>query len=333
MKNCFREISITEIENVKIGNAQDTVNGTGCTVILCEKGAPAGIDVRGGGPASRETELLKPTADCKAVHALLLSGGSAYGLDAAGGVMKYLEEKGIGFDVNGIRVPLVCASCLYDLAVANAKIRPDREMAYQACKNAEKNQPKPGNQGAGEGATVGKIGGMSAAMKSGLGLYAVELGALKIGAVVAVNALGDVYDEQTGKILAGMRARDGRNFADSEQAIYAAYANPISLPEGNTTIGAIITNGRFDKTQMNKIAAMAQNGLARSIRPVHTTADGDTVYALSVGAVPSDLNLTGTLAARVLAEAVKRAVLSAESAYGLPAAKDFLNSEYPQKTN
>ncbi len=321
----LKQIHITEIENIRIGHAQDIENATGCTVIICENGAPAGVDVRGGGPASRETELLRPVADCTGIHALLLSGGSAFGLDAAGGVMEYLEERNIGFDVGITKVPLVCESCLFDLNVANHRIRPDKKMGYEACIQSEQNQPAMGNVGAGTGASVGKLGGIQTAMKSGLGMYAVQLGDLKIGAIVAVNALGDVYDYKTGKRLAGMRTNDGKDWADSEQVLYKLYNQKKNLFHQNTTIGAIITNAKFDKTHMNKIAAMAQNGYARSIRPVHTTADGDSIYALSVGEIEADLNVTGTLAAQVMAEAIKNAVLEAKPAYGLPAAQNFLS--------
>ena len=321
----LKQIQITEIENIRIGHAQDMEHATGCTVIICENGAPAGVDVRGGGPASRETELLRPVADCTGIHALLLSGGSAFGLDAAGGVMEYLEERNIGFDVGVTKVPLVCESCLFDLNVASHRVRPDKKMGYEACIQSEQNKPVMGNVGAGTGASVGKLGGIQTAMKSGLGMYAVQLGDLKIGAIVAVNALGDIYDYKTGKRLAGMRTNDGKDWADSEQVLYKLYNQKKNLFHQNTTIGAIITNAKFDKTHMNKIAAMAQNGYARSIRPVHTTADGDSIYALSVGEIEADLNVTGTLAAQVMAEAIKNAVLEAKPAYGLPAAQNFLS--------
>lgn len=306
----LKEIPIYELEQVFIGNAQDTEAKTGCTVILCPQGAPAGIDVRGGGPASRESELLNPVAACEAIHAVLLSGGSAFGLDAAGGVMEYLEERGIGLPVGNVHVPLVCQSCIFDLSYGRSDVRPDKAMARQACANAEKNRPESGSYGCGCGATVGKLGGMEYAQKSGLGMYAVQLGDLKVGAVVCVNALGDVYDPQSGARLAGMRIPAASPFADSEEAMYSMYAQSASrpLPTGNTTIGAVLTNASFDKAHMNKIAAMAQDAYARCIRPVHTTADGDTVYALSVGSVSADINLVGTLSARVMAEAIRRAV-------------------------
>lgn len=324
MEEILKEIKISEIENIKIGHAEDLKNGTGCTVIICEKGAPTGVDVRGGGPASRETELLNPVADCKGIHALVLSGGSAYGLDTAGGVMKYLEEKGIGFPVGKTVVPLVCASCLFDLNVGNYKVRPDAEMAYEACKDSENLRFESGCIGAGTGATVGKFLGPEYSMKSGLGCYAVQIGDLKIGAIVAVNALGDIFDVKTGKKLAGLLNKEKDTFGDTETEFCKTYSKMKNLFTGNTTIGAIITNGKFDKVQMKKIASMAQNGYARTIRPVHTTADGDSIYGLSVGNIEADINVTGTIASFVMAHAINKAVLSANSMYGFLSAKDIL---------
>lgn len=314
----MKEISIKEIEDIKIGNAQNEKAGTGCTVILCEKSAPVGLDVRGGGPASRESELLKPTAAAEEIHGILLSGGSAFGLDAAGGVQQYLEERGIGFDVGVTKVPLVCQSCLFDLTVADPMVRPDRAMGYEACKNAELGNYRDGSVGAGTGATVGKFYGMDFCMKSGIGSYAVQLGDLKVGAIVAVNALGDIFDWKTGEKLAGLLSEDKKSFRSTEEEVYKSYEIVKNKFVGNTTIGVLITNGKFPKTQLCKIASMAHNGYARSIRPVHTTADGDSIYALSSGDVPADLDMVGTLAAEVMSEAIIRAVKHAESAYGYP---------------
>ena len=213
----MKEIPITSFRNLNIGQAENTAAGTGCTVFLLgQDGAPAGLDVRGGGPASRESELLKPLAAAQVIHAIVLAGGSAFGLDAAGGVMRYLEERGIGFDVGVTKVPLVCQSDLFDLTVADAHTRPDAAMAYQACVNAEAGNYRDGNYGAGTGATVGKLLGMDHCMKSGIGSYAVQVGPLQVGAVVAVNALGDIYDYETGRKAAGLLADDGRTFLDSE---------------------------------------------------------------------------------------------------------------------
>lgn len=314
----MHEINITEIENIKIGSAENMEAATGCTVIICERGAPAGVDVRGGGPASRETELLSHQATCSAIHAVLLSGGSAFGLDAAGGVMEYLESRGVGLPVGPTVVPLVCQSCIFDLGIGRSDVRPDKAMAKMACENAELNSPRSGNYGAGAGATVGKLLGSPFAMKSGLGIYALQLGELKVGAVVAVNAFGDVLAED-GSIIAGLLGDDKRTFRDSEKALYRM----AEVPPGNTTIGAVVTNGKFAKAQMTKIAQMAQDGYSRAIRPVHTTMDGDTVYGLSVGDVESNVDLCGTLAARVMAEAIRRAVLSAAGSHGLPAVADI----------
>lgn len=319
----MKEISIKDIENIKIGNAQNREAGTGCTVVICENGAPTGLDVRGGGPASRESELLKPVAAADSIHAVLLSGGSAFGLDAAGGVMQYLEEKNIGYDVGITKVPLVCESCLFDLAVGDYQVRPDKEMGYEACVNAEAGNYKDGNEGAGTGATVGKLHGADGCMKSGIGSYAVQIGELKVGAIAAVNALGDIYDWKSGEKIAGLLAEDQKTFLDTEQEFYKSYAVVENKFVENTTLGIVITNAKFDKTQLCKIASMTQNGYARSIRPVHTTADGDSIYAMSVGEVSADQDMVGTLAAQVMSEAILRAVMSAESDYGFVAVKDL----------
>lgn len=324
----MKEISIYDIENIYIGSAENLESGTGCTVVVCPEGAPAGLDVRGGGPASRESELLKPLAHADKIHAVLLSGGSAYGLDAAGGVMQYLEEHEIGLSVGDMRVPLVCQSCIFDLAVGNGKIRPDKAMGYQACANAFEGNGnyKDGNFGAGTGATVGKILGAPYAMKAGIGSYAVQLGQLKVGAIVAVNAIGDIYDWKTGKMAAGLRTEDGKHLRSTEEMLYqmyemAAMQASSSMTE-NTTIGIVITNAKFDKSQLCKIAGMTHNGYARAIRPVHTSMDGDSIYAMSVGQVPADKDIVGTLAAQVMAEAILRAV-DVPGAYGHRGRKDL----------
>lgn len=319
----MKVIGINEIENIKIGNAQNVEAATGCTVIICERGAVAGVDVRGGGPASRETELCKPTSSQGFINAVLLSGGSAFGLDAAGGVMQYLEKKNVGFDVGITRVPLVCQSCIFDLSVGDMTIRPDKAMAIKACEEAEKNAPQMGNVGAGIGASVGKLGGMATAMKGGLGSYAVQIGDLKVGAIVAVNACGNIYDYDTHELIAGMLTPDKTAMVDMEQAIYMMAEQAMPNHMQNTTIGAVVTNGKFDKAQMNKIAAMAHNGYARTINPVHTSMDGDSIYAMSVGDVKADMDMVGTLAANVMGHAVCDAVMKATDAYGLMSATTF----------
>lgn len=317
------EIAINTIENIRIGNAEDLVGGTGVTVIIAKKGARTGLDVRGGGPASRESELLKPVADASIIHAVVLSGGSAFGLDCSGGVLKYLEQRDIGFDVGVTKVPLVCQSCIFDLGVGDVNSRPDSSLAYQACLNSGQNLPLQGCVGAGTGASVGKICGISRAMKSGLGHYAIQIGDLKIGAIVSVNALGDIFDIDTNTQIAGLLSSDKTKLLSSEQEMYTNYAPKDNLFTTNTTIGAIITNARFDKTQMTKIASMTHNGYARSINPVHTMADGDSIYAMSVGEVMADINMVGTLSARVMSMAIKNAIVNATPMYGLPAYSTF----------
>lgn len=317
-----KEINIMEIGGFKVGHSQDYDAMTGCTVVLCDDMAPAGVDVRGGGPASRETPLLNPVSDAKGIHAVLLSGGSAFGLDAAGGVMKYLEERNIGFDVGITKVPLVCQSCLFDLGIGKVDVRPEQKMGYEACENASYEPMEEGNVGAGTGCTVGKIKGMQDCMKSGIGSFAVQVGDLKVGAIVAVNALGDVYDLETGKMLAGVRD-ESNNMCSTEEIMIESMAHD-NLFTGNTTIGIVLTNAKMDKTHLNKVASMAHNGYARTIRPIHTTADGDSIYALSVGAaLEGDVNVVGTLSSYVMAKAINRAVLAAESACGYPAARDM----------
>ena len=322
MKN-LKEIPITDIKNVRIGHAQDPCGGTGCTVLIFDKKAPCGLDVRGGGPASRETQLLDPTASNDGVHAVLLGGGSAYGLDAAGGVMNYLEEHGIGLPVGEVIVPIVVGSCIFDLGCGNPRVRPDASMGYAACVNSEKRENPQGNVGAGMGATVGKLLGPERTMKSGLGTYAVSLGDLQVGAVVAVNAIGDVYQLDSQKELAGLLSEDRKSMISSEEAA----VNLMQQTSGfvsNTTIAAIVTNAKLSKSQMKKAAQLSSNGMARTIRPVNTSMDGDSVYALSCGDVPSSSDVVGTLGAYVLGKAINRAVLETEEKFGFPAAKSFL---------
>ena len=306
----MKEISITDIDGIVIGQSENVEAGTGCTVFICKDGMAAGLDVRGGGPASRESELLDPLAAASFIHAIVLSGGSAFGLGTADGVMKYLEEHDIGFDTGVAKVPLVAQADLYDLTVGSSAVRPDKEMGYEA-------------YGAGCGATVGKIAGMDTCMKTGIGSYAISIDDLKIGAVVAVNALGDVFDWETGKKIAGLLTEDGKGFRDT----LSVMAGDTSVKEnkftGNTTLGVVMRNAEFNKSQLCKIAGMAHDGYARSIRPVHTTADGDSIYAVSTGEVKADQDLVGSLGAMVMSEAIKRAVYSAESAYGFKAAKDL----------
>lgn len=320
------EISVNDIGSIAIGQTENAEAGTGCTVFISKDGMPAGLDVRGGGPASRESELLDPLAAAPSIHAIVLSGGSAYGLGTADGVMKYLEEKNIGYDTGVARVPLVAQSDLFDLSVGDGSVRPDADMGYEAARIAmEEPNYKDGNYGAGCGATVGKIAGMDTCMKAGIGSYAIRIGDLKIGAVVAVNALGDIYDWNTGKKIAGLLTEDGKGFRDTLEYMAMDTAVKDNKFTGNTTLGVVITNASFSKSQLCKIAGMTHDGYARSIRPVHTTADGDSIYTVSVGNVEADQDLVGSLSAVVMSEAIKRAVYSADSAYGFKSAKDLNN--------
>ena len=301
------EIDIRDIDGLRIGNAQDTEAKTGVTVLLFDKTARVGIDVSGGGPAAIETHLADPTTADNPINAIMLSGGSAYGLAAASGIRHYLEEHGIGYDTGFARVPLVCGSCIYDLCNGSASVRPDGAMGYSACLDAERNNPQSGDYGAGCGATVGKICGMERASNAGLGMYAAKLGDLEIAAVVVVNALGDVYDPATGVEVAGLRSPDGKQFVDTRTELYKI-CKKTDMFTGNTTIGAIVTNGAFNKAEMSKIAAMTRNAYARCIRPVGTMADGDTIYAATIGNVSADINVVGTLAADVMEKAILNAV-------------------------
>ena len=320
----MKEIQITDIENIKIGQVENVEAGTGCTVFICEEGMRAGLDVRGGGPASRDSQLLNPLMAAQVVHGILLSGGSAFGLGAANGVMQYLEENDIGFDVGVTKVPLVVQSNLFDLTVADTYVRPDAQMGYEAARLAlEDPNYLDGNYGAGCGATVGKIGGMETCMKTGIGSYALQAGDFKIGAVVALNALGDVFDWKTGEQIAGLLNEDRTELRSTSEVMKSSLDVVENRFVGNTTLGIVITNGRFEKAQLCKIAGMAHDGYARSIRPVHTSADGDSIYAVSVGDVAVDQDVAGILAAEVISEAINRAVYSADSAYGYISATDL----------
>ncbi|MBR2362271.1 MAG: P1 family peptidase [Spirochaetaceae bacterium] len=308
----LKEISLQDIAGLRIGHAQDHQAKTGVTVLSFPQGARAGVDISGGGPASRETPVLSPLTADVPVHAIVLSGGSAFGLAAADGVMACLEERGIGYDTGFALVPILCQSCIYDMGYGSSKVRPTKEMGYRACAHAlDCNQHPEGNYGGGTGATVGKIAGMNRATKGGLGIYAVEVAGLQMAAIVVVNALGDVFSATTGEKLAGLTTPNREGWSDIREALYAFTQSTDLFTRNNTTISAIVTNGDFTKAQLTKLAAMATSAYARCINPVGTLADGDTVYAASVGTHPADLNMAGTLAAQVLAEAIQRAVVTA----------------------
>jgi L-aminopeptidase/D-esterase-like protein len=314
--------AITDVPGIEVGQANDEQAMTGCTVVLCRKGAVGGVDVRGSAPGTRETDLLDPVSLVDQVHAVVLAGGSAFGLDAASGVMKYLEEKKIGFSAGKARVPIVPAAILFDLGLGKSKRHPDAEMGYKAAAAAGSGKVAEGN--------VGKIFGLAGAMKAGLGTASLEAGAgILVGAIVAVNAFGDVLDPQTGAIVAGARpvkvgpARLGGSgqFADTLQ-VMKSFAGRTALgfaTGSNTVIGVVATNAKFTKAEATKMAQMAQDGLARVVRPAHTMLDGDTVFALATGGKKADVSTVGAYAAEALAQAILRAVRAAWAAGGLPA--------------
>ena len=313
MNDLIKEISIKEIEGVSIGHAQDEIAKTGVSVIYFKNGAQAGCDISGGGPASRETPLTDPMTADNPLNAVVLSGGSAFGLAASDGVMKFLEEHGIGYHTGYALVPLVCQSCIFDLGYGKSNIRPDAALGYEACKNAfECCDDSMGNVGAGTGASVGKLMGMKQAQKAGLGIHAIQVGELQIAAVVVVNAFGDIFNPENGQKIAGLMDPTRSTFLDLEQMFLQFMSAPKDLFNSNTTIGCVITNAKFDKAKLNKIAAMTRNAYARCINPVGTMADGDSIYACSVGEVVSDVNLVGTLSAKVMQKAILKAVEAAK---------------------
>jgi L-aminopeptidase/D-esterase-like protein len=325
--------TITDIPGLSVGHAQDEQALTGCTVVLCEKGAIGGVDQRGGAPGTRETDAMHPMHLVNQVHAVVLAGGSAFGLDAATGVVRYLEERGVGFDVRVARVPIVPAAILFDLAIGESGVRPDADMGYQACLNASTDPPAEGNIGAGTGATVGKILGLAGAMKTGIGTASLEIGSgVIVGAIVAVNVFGDVIDPETGQIVAGARVVQkgpikvgkGPYFADTLCVMESLIGRTMLgfAARENTAIGIVATNAKLNKEQINKVAQMAQDGLARTVRPAHTMLDGDTIFALATGDKKADVNIVGAFGAQVFAQAVLRAVWTAESAAGLPCAAE-----------
>ncbi|EJL45828.1 P1 family peptidase [Brevibacillus agri] len=310
--------TIVDVPGIRVGHAQNEAALTGCSVVLLEKPSVCGVDVRGSAPGTRETDLLDPLNLVSVVHAICLSGGSAYGLDAASGVMQYLEEKGIGLDVGYGVVPIVPAAVLFDLAVGDYRVRPDRQMGYQAALAASSETVAQGNVGAGTGASVGKLNGFAHAMKSGLGSASLTLpSGLVIGALVAVNAVGHVMEPKTGVILAGPRDERGE-IRDSMDMMLQHAFSPIP-PGTNTTIAVVASNAKLTKAQAQKVAQMAHDGLARTIRPIHTMYDGDTIFAVATDEVGAAVDLVGALSADVLAEAVIQAVKAAKEAGGLPA--------------
>ena len=316
--------AFTDVQGIQVGHATDLVGLTGCTVILCQAGAMGGIDQRGGAPGTRETDLLRPMHLVQNVHAVLLAGGSAFGLAAADGVMRYLEEIGVGFATRVARVPIVPTAILYDLALGNPQARPDAAMGYAACLAASEGPIAEGNVGAGTGASAGKVLGPERAMKSGLGSAAVRLNSGPvIGALVAVNPFGHIVDPQTGAILAGAREPNSDEPVNTLNAMDRQPSAPHERLASNTIIGVVATNARLNKEEINKVAQMAQDGIARTVRPAHTMFDGDTLFALATGRERADASLIGAYAAEAIAEAVVRGVRKAEGAGGLPARRDL----------
>ncbi len=322
--------AITDIPGILVGHAQNEEAMTGCTVILCMKGAVGGVDQRGGAPGTREVDALHPMHLVNKVHGITLAGGSAFGLEAATGVMRYLEEKGVGFDTRIAKVPIVPAAILFDLGIGKSNVRPDAAMGYLACQNASSNPPGEGNVGAGMGATVGKILGLAQCMKSGIGTASMEIGGgVLVGAIAAVNVFGDVIDPATGQIIAGARSQNvgplhigaPGYFADTLQVMRTLIGRTFigfSIRE-STVIGVVATNAKLDKEQVNKVAQMAHDGLARTIRPAHTMVDGDTIFALATGDRSADVSIVGAYAAEVFAQAILKGVRAAKPVADIPA--------------
>lgn len=314
--------SITDIKGLKVGHASNYNGYTGCTVILCERGATCGIDIRGSASGTRQVDALNINHIVEHIHAILLSGGSSFGLDAANGVMRFLEEKGIGFDVGPTKIPIVPTAVIFDIFFGDPKVRPTPEMGYEACVNAS-DIVEEGSVGVGTGATVGKLFEISRAMKGGVGTSSIVMpDGLTVASLVVVNAFGDIIDNVTGKIIAGARlAPESFEFADTVECIKkGAVKKQFGLV--NTTLGVVATNAKFNKKDITKIAQMAQGGLIKTISPVHTTFDGDLVFALATGECEADLNLVGILGEFVIAEAIKRAVKKADGFGILPAFRD-----------
>lgn len=318
--------AITDVPGILVGQVSDRQAWTGCTVVLYERGAVVGVDVRGPAPGTRETDLARPGHLVDKAHAVLLTGGSAYGLAAAGGVMRYLEERGRGFNTGVAVVPIVPAAVLFDLAVGEAHVRPDAAMGLAACRAARSGPVEEGNAGAGTGASVGKVLAGRGAMKGGLGTASRSVGGVTVGAVVAVNAFGDVVDPSTGAILAGAR-KPGGGFADTVSALGSLVGRAIIAFAEHTVIGVVATDARLSKEEACLVASAAHDGVARAVRPAHTLFDGDTFFALATGRRRAPVTLVAALAAEVVAEAIVRGIRAAEGLPGLPAWRDLQEAE------
>jgi L-aminopeptidase/D-esterase-like protein len=321
--------AITDVAGIEVGHFTDTRRPTGCTVVIAREGAVGGVDVRGAAPGTRETDLLAPTTLVDRVHGILLAGGSAWGLDAATGVVQWLEQQGVGFPVGTARLPLVPGAVLFDLMVGDASIRPDAAAGYRACELASTKAPAEGNVGAGTGAAIGKVFGIERAMKGGIGTASLTVEGITVGALVACNALGDVIDPDTGEVIAGARTRNGKSLVDTRRALLRGEPPKPLLAGTNTTIGVIATDAVITKVQASRLATMGHDGLARSINPVHTMSDGDTLFVLGTGRAGKSLGMMvlGTMAAEAVAIAVARAARAAQGItvgkLHLPAASDL----------
>lgn len=315
---------LTDVKGIKVGHSESIEGMTGCTVIICEKGATGGVDVRGSAPGTRETDLFKAEKMVDKVHAIVLSGGSAFGLDAASGVMKYLEENDIGFDVGVTKVPIVASAVIFDLNIGDYRIRPDFKMGYEAAIKASEEEKSQGNVGCGIGATVGKILGPNNAMKSGLGSASIKIGELIVSAMVVVNAFGDIYDYENNNQIAGVYDYKNNKLLNTI-SIMKGQNLSLGFPMKNTTIGVIATNAILSKAEGNKVAEMAHNGYARSINPIHTMLDGDTIFTMATNEVKSDVNLVGTIAAEVMSRAITNGVVNARGCEGLYSHFDIIN--------
>jgi L-aminopeptidase/D-esterase-like protein len=319
-----RNATLTAVPGIKVGHHTLAERPTGCTVVLAEAGVTAGVDVRGAAPATRETDLLNPVNLVQVVHAIVLSGGSAFGLDAASGVMRYLEERRVGFAFGQAHVPIVPAAAIFDLSVGDGRIRPGADCGYQAARAAADTTVAEGSIGAGAGATVGKIAGMSRAMKGGVGSAAITLpNGLIVAALAIVNAAGDVIDPANGQVVAGVRTADGKAFADARKIVRAGGGATGAASRENTTLGVIATNARLTKTEATRVSQMAHDGFARALAPSHTPGDGDVIFTLATGAATSDAGQVGALGADVMASAIVRAARQATGVAGIPAVRDL----------
>ena len=311
---------ITDVEGIIVGHAQSESALTGCTAIICHEGATGGVDVRGSAPGTRETDLFKAEKLVDKVHAVVLSGGSAFGLEAASGVMDHLEELGVGFDVGVAKVPIVASAVIFDLAIGDHRVRPDWQMGYKAAASASKDENRQGNIGCGMGATIGKLLGPSKAMKSGLGSATVKAGELVVSAIICVNAFGDIYLE--GNQIAGVYDYERNELVNTYETMKSMAVSP-GFSNTNTTIGVVATNGTLTKAQGNKIAQSAHNGMARAINPVHTMVDGDTLFTMATNRIEADINVIAAMAQEAVEKAVINAVMAAEGRAGLKAYKDI----------